>query len=205
MATIATYSDLLAQIGTYLARSDHTAQAPVWVTLAQNKINRLIKSTAMETESITFSITGAEVAVPSGFIEAKSFFVNSTNPIYPLQFMPIDEMISRFSSDTGKPKYFSVYGTKFRFGPVPDATYTATLIYYTAPGTLSSPSSETNTLFPTHADMYLYAALLEATAQTGDDPRIPIWQAAFAECVAEVNKQSNRTRWGGNLMAQRPG
>jgi hypothetical protein len=177
----------------------------VWVTLAQNKINRLVRATAMETETAAYSITGAEVAVPTDFIEAKSFFVNSTNPIYPLQFMPIDEMISRFSSDTGQPQFFSVYGGYLRFGPIPDATYTGTLIYYKKPATLASGSQETNTLFPGHADMYLYGALLEATAQIGDDPRVPLWERAFAECVAEVNKQANRSRWGGNLMSQRPG
>ena len=204
MATLTTYSELLTQLGQWLHRSDTTAQAPVWVTLAQNRINRELKSMAMETKSTSFSINAEYVNVPTDFLEARSFRITSTNPATVLDYKS-DDQITRDHETTGTPGYFCTVGTQFRFGPAPNATYTATLIYFAKPATLVVTSQETNSLFPTHADMYLYASLLAATGENADDPRIPLWEQAYQVAKNAVNAQANRARWGGNGMAQRPG
>lgn len=204
MATLTTYSELLTQLGEWLHRTDYTAQAPVWVTLAQNRINREVKSMAMETKSTSFSINAEYVNVPSDFLEARSFRITSTDPDVVLAYKTEDQMTSDHLT-TGIPGYFCTVGTQFRFAPAPDATYTATLVYYAKPATLAVTSQETNSLFPTHADMYLYASLLAATAGNANDPRIPLWEQAYQTARDAVNAQANRARWGGNSMMQRPG
>lgn len=202
---ISTYSELLTAAANWLARSDLTSRIPEFVTLAQARINRQVKAQAMETKSTSFSINAEYVNVPSDFIEARHFYITSTNPNAVLRYMPPDSMTDIYPSDnTDQPGYYAVVGTQFRFSPAPDATYTSTLVYYAKPATLVATSQETNSLFPTNADLYLYATLLESVAFVKDDPRIQIWKAGYDEALFNVNKSANSSRYGGS-MAARPG
>lgn len=201
---ISTYTELLTAAANWLARSDLTSRIPEFVTLAQAQINRDIRAAAMETKSASFSITGEYVAVPSDFLEARDFYITSTSPRYPLEYMSGDMMTGYYPS-TGKPRFYLVAGSNFRFGPAPDGTYTATLNYYAKPATLATTTQETNSLFPTNVDLYLYATLLQAEAFVQNDPRIGIWKQAYDEAVAKINGEAARKRWGGNSMAVRVG
>lgn len=202
---ISTYSELLTAAANWLGRSDLGSRIPEFVTLAQARINRQVKAQAMETKSASFSINAEYVNVPSDFIEARHFYITSTNPNAVLRYMPADSMTEIYPSDnTGQPGYYSVIGTQFRFAPSPDATYTATLVYYAKPATLVVTSAETNTLFPANADLYLYATLLEAEAFIQNDPRLEIWKRGFEEALFHINKSANASRHGGS-MAARPG
>jgi hypothetical protein len=202
---LATYSDLLSAAANWLGRSDLTSRIPEFVTLAQARINRQVRAQAMETKSTSFSINAEYVNVPSDFIEARNFYITSTNPDRVLRYMAPEQMTHEYPSDnTDIPGYYSIIGTQFRFSPSPAATYTATLIYYAKPATLATTTQETNTLFPANADLYLYATLLEAEAFIQNDPRLPVWKQAYDEALFHINKQANASRYGGP-MAARPG
>lgn len=202
--SISTYTELLAAGANWLSRSDMTSRLPECVSLAQAKINRDVRSTAMETKSASFSITGEYVAVPSDFLEARDFYITSTSPRYPLQYMSGDMMTSYYPS-TGKPRFYLVAGSNFRFGPTPDGTYTATLNYYAKPATLATTTQETNSLFPSQADLYLYAMLFEAETITRNVEAAAHWKGLYDEVVAKINADSAARRWGGNSMAVRVG
>ena len=201
---ISTYTELLTAVGNWLNRTDLTSRIPEFVTLAQARINRQVRAQAMETKSASFSITGEYVNVPSDFIEARNFYITSTNPDVVLRYMPPDAMTDLYPSDnTDQPGYYSVIGTQFRFSPSPSSSYTATLIYYAKPATFVASTQETNSLFPANADLYLYATLIEASAFIRDD-RVELWKAGYDEALHFLNKSSNNSRFGGS-MAARPG
>lgn len=201
MAT--TYTTLLAEVAGYLARSDLTSMIPTFVQFAQTRINREVRAREMETKNASFSITGEYVALPADFLQVKHFYLG-TSPRRSLEPMDAGTMTDVYTT-TNQPKFFSVEGTNFRFAPVPAQTYTATLIYYAKPATLVTTSQETNTLFPSVApDLYLYASLLEAESYIQDDPRLPLWQQAYASGVASLNSAAKGSKHGGPLMT-RPG
>jgi hypothetical protein len=198
--SITTYSELQTAVGNWLGRSDLTSRIPEFISLAEAKLNRVLKSQAQETKSTSFSITAEYVNVPSDFIESRNFYVTSTDPDIALQYMAPDEM-SRYSS-TGKPKFYAVVGSQFRFAPAPDGTYTSTLIYYAKLPALASNS--TNWLLTSHPDAYLYGSLLEAEAYGANDQRVGLWKQGYDQVVAEINGVSQRGRYGAP-MAARPG
>lgn len=200
---LATYTNLLAAAATWLARSDLTSSIPDFVTLAQARINRQVRVQAMETKSASFSITGEYVAVPTDFLEAKHFYITSVSPRQSLKYLDEESMTDEYST-SDQPKYFGVVGSNFRFAPVPNATYTATLIYYAKPATLVASTQETNSLFPTHADLFLYATLLEAAPFLADDSRIMVWKGGYDEALANINGQAKRTQSYGGSMVTRP-
>ena len=202
---LSTYTGLLAAVAGWLGRSDLTSQIPDFVTLAQARINRQVRAQAMETKSASFSINAEYVNVPNDFLEVRHFYITSTNPDRILTYKPPDHMTSDAPADnTDIPGYYAVVGTQFRFSPAPAATYTATLVYYAKPATLATTTQETNSLFPTNADLYLYATLLEAVGFIGDQPNVPLWKAGYDEALANVNRAANTSRYGGS-MAMRPG
>lgn len=196
-----TYTTLLAEVAAYLARADLTSTIPTFVQFAQLRINREVKAKAMETKSTSFSITGEYVNVPSDFREVKSFYIPGS-PRTVLELGGEDEMTRDYQT-TSKPKYFSVDGSQFRFAPIPDSTYTATLVYYANPATLATTTQETNSLFPSvAADLYLYASLLEAEAYIQNDPRLATWKAAYDEGVEKLNRVNKKLHNGSSLTTR---
>jgi hypothetical protein len=201
MAT--TYTTLLAEVASYLSRADLTSMIPTFVQFAQTRINREVRVQAMETKNATFSITGEYVNVPSDFLEVKHFYLN-VSPRQTLVSHDLEGMTDEYPS-SNKPKYFQVVGSQFRFSPVPDATYTATLIYYAKPATLVTTSQETNSLFPTIApDLYLYASLLEAEPFIQNDPRIATWGQAYERGIANLASAAKRASTAGGSLMTRP-
>jgi len=201
MAVITNYTTLKAEIALWLARTDLTTAIPGFVQNAEAKLNRVLRSLDQETKNATFSITGEYVAVPTNFLGVHAFYLN-TSPPQTLQFLPTDTQTD-YLSTPGIPRYFSVVGGNFRFGPPPAATQSATLIYYTTIPPLES--NATNWLLTAHPDIYLYGALLEAAGYIQDDPRIGLWKQAYGECLGQLQGQNNKSRWGGNGMTVRPG
>lgn len=201
--TISTYSELLTAAANWLGRVELTSRIPEFVTLAQARINRQVRAKAMETKSTTISIANEYENVPSDFLQVKHFYTTAPAPRKNLEPMDAAMMTNGYVT-SGQPKYFGVDGTQFRFAPTPNQTYTATLIYFAKPATLAVTTQETNSLFPTNVDLYLYATLLEAEAFASNDPRLAVWKQAYDDALNSLNSQSGNWRHGGPLMT-RPG
>lgn len=201
---ITTGATLATAIGNWLARADLSSRIPEFVALAEAKFNRELRTPDMETKDAAFSITGEYVAVPTGFLEARYWHLN-TGDQNALAFLPPDTQSGYLPDGTGIPVYYSVVGGNFRFAPVPDGTYASTLVYYKALTTCSTGSTETNWLLTNHPDIYLYGALLEAAGYLHDDARLPTWFNAYRAAVEQLKRQGARQRWSGPSMAARAG
>jgi hypothetical protein len=200
MAT--TYTTLLAEVANYLSRSDLTSIIPTFVQLAQARINRDVRAKAMQTKNTSVTINAEYEDAPTDFLEVASFYLTSTTPRKPLEFMDMDTMTRDYNT-TGEPKYYSVVGTQFRFAPTPPGDYTATLVYYAKPATLATTTQETNSLFPSVApDLYLYASLLEAESYIQNDPRLATWSEAYQRGVESLNAAQKNSRHGGPMTTR---
>jgi hypothetical protein len=191
MAT--TYTTLLAEVANYLSRSDLTSIIPTFVQLAQARINRDVRAKAMQTKNTSVTINAEYEDAPTDFLEVASFYLTSTTPRKPLEFMDMDTMTRDYNT-TGEPAYYSVVGTQFRFAPTPPGDYTATL---------ATTSQETNSLFPAIApDLYLYASLLEAESYIQNDPRLATWSEAYQRGVESLNAAQKNSRHGGPMTTR---
>lgn len=200
---ISTYNELLTAAANWSGRSDLTSRIPEFITLAESKINRKLRTLDMETKNASFSITGEYVAVPTNFAGVKTFYLNTT-PKQNLEFMPDDSQTGYFGSASAKPRYYSIQGSNFRFGPAPDGTYSATLVYYLKVPALTA-SNTTNWLLTSHPDAYVYGVMAELAGFAQDWAAADKWVNAMYGVLEEVAGNSNRDRWGGNSMAVRLG
>ena len=119
-----------------------------------------------------------------GFWKRPDFYLN-TSPKKTLAYLPSDTESDYFTG-TGTPRFYTIVGDSFRFGTVPDATYTATLTYYTALTSVSAGGSAVNWLLTAHPDAHLYGALLEAAGYLSDDGRVPMWTSALAQVLDSI-------------------
>jgi hypothetical protein len=187
---ISTYAELQTAVSNWLDRSDLTSRIPEFITLAEGRIARKLRIREMETESDVTLVAGTRTAaVPTGFREVRRVYINST-PVRELEYISPQDYWSRYmSTNTGKPVVFTVEGTNFLFGPIPDSGYTAKVLHYKA---FDALSTGTNAVFLANPDLYLYGSLLAAEPFLKNDKRVGMWKGMFDEAMMELEMQNSR-------------
>ena len=70
------YTTIKAVIQDYLDRSDLASQLTDFMTLAENRIYRDLRVSAMET-ALSATISSGTIAVPTGYLEMKYAYINT--------------------------------------------------------------------------------------------------------------------------------
>lgn len=185
--SISSYSELKTAIATWLHRSDLTSVIPDLILAAEKRINREVRTQAMETAFNT-AISSGVCAVPSDFVAWKAVYVDGS-PIVALQAKPLDWIYREYPvrSSQGRPLFIARNAGNFEFGPYPDSGYTVKGTYYAR---LTAVESSWNALATDEADLYLFASLAEAKPFLLDDERIQIWEAKYANIRDAINLES---------------
>jgi hypothetical protein len=187
-----TFAGLKATIADYLNRDDLTAIIPSFITIAEAKFNRKLRTRQM-IKRANGQIDSAFFAYPSDWLQAKEFQLN-TNPIVRLQFVTEaygDELKANRYVSIGQPAYYTITGTQLEFIPAPDATYSAELTYYAKIPALSD-SNTSNWLLAYAPDLYLYGALLEAAPYLKDDERLAVWSQMYINSLGDIEVADQR-------------
>lgn len=199
--SITTFGTLKTAIAKWLARPDLTDRIVEFVALAEDRIATDLRVADLETSG-DLTISAQSVAKPTGFLEARRLYL-STDPVTKLEFMDTNSFWSLYlSSQTGKPKHFTIEGNNFIFGPSPDATYTGKLLYYKRLTALSD-DSDTNWLLTSARGLYLYGALIEAQPFIRNDPRIAVWSAFYDNLLDRLTRADQRAQFSGGTLTMR--
>lgn len=192
-----TYAALQTSIAGFLNRADLSAVIPDFITLAEAQIlRRLMKAwndghmlpRKMVSLNAAFSITGELVNVPTDFLGLLAMYIPAT-PVKLRYVKP--ETLAHEKARKGAvianntPAIFTVVNAQFQFLPVPDATYTATLIYWQKFGALSSG---VNWILQDHPDVYLYGSLMQSAPYLVDDGRMTVWGTLFNQALDDLIK-----------------
>jgi hypothetical protein len=187
-----TFAGLKTTIADYLNRDDLTSVIPSFITIAEAKFNRKLRTRQM-IKRANAQIETAFFAYPSDWLQAKEFQLN-TNPIVRLQFVTEaygDELKANRYVSIGQPAYYTITGTQLEFIPTPDSTYSAELTYYAKIPALSD-SNTSNWLLAYAPDLYLYGALMEAAPYLKDDERLPVWSQMYISSLGDIEVADQR-------------
>jgi len=187
-----TFAGLKATIADYLNRDDLTSVIPSFITIAEAKFNRKLRTRQM-IKRANAQIETAFFAYPSDWLQAKEFQLN-TNPIVRLQFVTEaqgDELKAQRYVTVGQPAYYTITGSQLEFIPTPDTTYSAELTYYAKIPALSD-SNTSNWLLAYAPDLYLYGALMEAAPYLKDDERLPVWSQMYISSLGDIEIADQR-------------
>lgn len=194
LAGIGTYDDLVAAVDGWLDRDDLSELVPSFVSLAESRLNRLLRVPAMETRA-TITATDEAVDLPSDLLRIRSVYVSGT-PNRALNPVSIDALPSTYSGAAGIPQSYAISGSTIYLAPPPASDTDLVITYWEKIPALGNVT-QTNWLITRHPDVYFYGTLLAAEAYLANDNRLPIWTAAFENAIAEIQDEGNKDRYGG--------
>lgn len=195
MAVITNYATLQTEVANYLDRSDLTSDIPLFIQLAEKRFNRVLRHPDMLVKDDTFTVDSQYETHPARMLEVRGFRL-LTDPVVKLEYLTPEEMAEKkyTLSTAGQPCFYTIVGGDFEFLPVPDATYTASLLIYQ--GVEGLATTDPNWILTNHPDAYLYGALMQAESFLRNDERLPVWKAALDEALREINGSGDRKKIG---------
>ena len=206
---IATFDDLVSNVGDWLNRSDLTAVIPTFVQLAEAAFNtderfRTQHLLARAQAPIASQFT----ALPSDFLEMSNLrlLVNSTPSrgtatIEYVSPSDMDEYRMRYLAP-GQPRYYTIIGEEMEVLPAPDSSYIAEMVYHGRVPALST-TNETNWLLTNHPDLYLYGTLLQSAPYLKDDTRVQTWATIYGAIADTLRVATERAKYGGAPLKMR--
>lgn len=195
---LATYDDLQLSIAGWLNREDLTNQIPDFISLAEARFNRELRTLQM-VKRATANTEDEFVAVPADWLEAKDLSISSL----PLAFITPEKLGEwKYVNVTGKTRFYTIVGGSFELFPAPTSDVTVEMAYYAKIPSLST-STTSNWLLSKAPDLYLYASLQQAAPYIMDDERVPLWAANATAIIEFLNKESdNAAHSGAPLIAR---
>lgn len=198
---ITNYAELKAAAANWLVRADLTARIPEFVTLAEARLNRILRTRLTETEGALTTTTGFRtVALPAGFTEPLAVWLEGPDGRTPLPFL--EPSLISASSLRGAPGAWSVDGPNLAFDRPCDMAYGLTLRMLR--GFSLSDAAPTNALLTEAPDVYLFAVLCEAGPFLRDGELAGTYEAKLERAVGELNAKHARSRAPRTLSTELP-
>lgn len=195
------YTWLSDTVASWLHRTDLGPQIPDFIALAEDELNTELRLRTMEVDETLTLLQGENtVALPSRYLEPVMLDIVFTGDrdnerlIYQNQ-----EQLATFDSTTvaQEPEFWSINGSFIEFPEPADQDYT---LRFRMLKRLDISTDLTNYLLTNYRGLYLYGALLQATAYIVNDGRIPTWARMYANLLKKVRDRESRTNIRANLQ-----
>jgi hypothetical protein len=198
---ISTYAELQAAAAAWLVRGDMAARIPEFITLAEVRLNRILRMRLAEAE-VTLNIAEGErsAVLPTGFTEPLRLWIVRPEGKAELPF--VEAVRQRNRTLRGDPGAWTVDGASVVFDR-PCAVATTFVLRLLRAFSLSS-SAPTNALLDEAPDVYLFATLCEAGPFLRDGELTQAYEAKLERAVGELNAKSARSRAGSRLVTDLP-
>jgi hypothetical protein len=198
---ISTYAQLQAACASWLVRGDLTARIPEFITLAEARLNRVLRARLAEADrSLTGTIGSRTISLPSEFAESLACWITPTGSTERCELRFVDPSLLTVFSDRGRPAAWTIDGPNLAFERPLDAAYPITLRML-AKYALSD-DAPTNTLLTNAPDVYLFATLAEAGPFLRDAELAAAYETKLARAIAELNAKDHRSRAQSGLVTE---
>lgn len=191
---ITTYTELQTTVASWLHRTDLTSQVVDFISLAEDEINTDMRLRLMEVdESLTLLINTRTIALPSRFIEPIKLELTFTGrQNEELTYLTSSQMNPDPSTGAKyQPEYYTINGSNIEFRNSADQSYGVTFRMLKG---FDIANTSTNSLLTNYPGMYLYGALIQASAYLVNDPRLAVWSGMYRNLKNKVNRQEARTK-----------
>ena len=185
-----TYTQLLADVQSWSARTDIADQIPTMVGLFENRVNRSLRTRQMES-AFTGTTAANVLALPAGYLEYKDLFAvgYERQPVKPQTLEAVK------ACTTGIPTIYAIDGTNVRFdgnGSIEGRVYTKVPALVT---------NETNWLCTLAYDVYLFGTLAEVADYMKDTDSFTRNYERSKAILADIQNDDDRRK--GPLVAVR--
>jgi len=188
---ITDYTELQTSMTSWLSRTNDTgliALFPDFITLAEAKFNRALRTREMETTATVAASNGA-VALPADYLEMRRLFINGSTR-KELEYLTPETFYLTFPSNTGSSKYYTIEGSNIKLADQSTSSDVIILYYQKIPAL--SVSNTTNWLLTSHPDLYLAESLSEAynvIKNAGEEQKWYQKAVLIAESILSADKK----------------
>lgn len=187
------YTDFVAEVASYSARTDLTTQIPTFVTFAQNRMSRDLRVNQM-LKVVTTTATDGTVEKPSDFLELRELHFQGNPPIT-LEYESPDKFFrDQLTTTSGLPYYYTMLGQEFQFAPTPDSSMTLQMLYYAKPEYISS-TVPSNLYLANYPDALLYATMAELEMYLMNDERVQSWSSLYDRAIANIMSNDDGNKY----------
>ena len=201
MPAFTSYDNLKTNIADYLARQDLNDKIPMFVSLAEKRLNRDLRLRQMLQQSTYTLTSGYKVPTPADFLEMKDIHIDANPPVN-LNFKTVSQFYRLgSSSSTGQPINYTLVSDNFVLAPRPVSDPTViNMTYYKIPKVLSdtNPSNEYLEVCP---DLLLYASLVESAPFLMDDERLVTWENLYTRGLTSITKSDEQSEFPAQPLA----
>ena len=200
MPAFTSYDNLKTNIADYLARQDLTDKIPMFVALAEKRLNRDLRLRQTLQQS-TYNLTsGFQVPTPSDFLEMKDIHIDA-NPIVNLNFKTVSQFYRLDNvSGSGNPVNYTLVSNNFVLAPRPTGSSTINMTYYKIPNILSE-TNQSNEYLDVCPDLLLYASLVESAPFLMNDERLTTWEALYTRGLTSITKSDEQSEFPAQPLA----
>lgn len=199
------YADFRNDVHTLLDGDDistsdlSTAVLDLIISAGEQRIYRELRSSTQDT-ALSLSITSNVATLPSDFLELRGSPYIGTN--IPTVYLPWEALqgLLQSGSGGGNAIYYTFQGDTMIFFPLQATGVNITGRYYKR---FADISTNLNTLFTRHPDVFLYAALAESGTFMGEMSRLPAWEQKYVSLVSAANEQERRRVTRGSKLQTR--
>jgi len=196
---ITNYTELQASLTGWSHRADLASVLPDFITLAEAKFNRELRTRDME-HAVTITPALGVCTLPADFLEARRVYINLATQVE-LEYLPPEQFHIKFASGGnnwfGPSRYYTIEGNSMLLSDKTNTT-DISLLYYQKIPALSA--NATNWLLTSHPDLYLSASMAELCDYTKDEAGMQKWMAK-ANMVGESLIQSDRrSKYSGSAL-----
>ncbi|ODT85694.1 hypothetical protein [Phenylobacterium sp. SCN 70-31] len=188
---ITTYAELKAAAANWLVRGDLTARIPEFVTLAEARLNRVLRHRLAEVEAPLPATAGARrLSLPQGFTEPLRLWLERPDGRLELPF--VEASLLPLTAARGEPAAWSIDGDAVAFDRPCDEAYGFVLRMLR--GFSLSDAAPTNALLSEAPDVYLFATVAEAGPFLRDAELTGAYEVRLERAVAELDAKHARSR-----------
>lgn len=194
---LTSYSTLKTAVANYLGRSDLTSQIPDFITLAEFRLSRDIRTRRMlKTATATMTVNDATVGLPADFIGIRDVYIQGTPRTVVQYLSPSTFSTNSRADEQGRPVFYTLRANEFEFAPKADSAYTVQMLYYFKPEALSD-STASNEFLANYPDALLYGSLIEAEPYLMNDARVATWANLYNQAVSRINISDEESEFAG--------
>lgn len=190
-----TFANLKLSIEAWLDDADtYDGAVDDIILMAESEFNRRLRVPEMEVRSQA-SLSGQYLALPDDFLQLRAIYLLNDAYIR-LDQLPLTQLRVDYAAyTTGQPRAYAINDGQFVFGPQPDTTYTAEIVYYAKIPALSV-SNTTNWLLTAHPDLYLAQCMALGELFGWNDPRAQLMKARADEIIDQMDMAARKHNMG---------
>lgn len=194
-----TATKLQADIARWLNRTDLGDDIPTFIELAESRIDTDLRVRQMEVEAVLEAVNGKSAPLPDDWLAFKTISIAGQDP---LDYITPERRLEELRCPSGQIEKYTTIGERVYFVSESPTAFNADCVYYKAPPSLSSNS--TNWLLSWKPNVYLYAALAEASLFLKKKDDANHWGGLYSSLVAALNAESKTALSSGSRLRIRP-